>query len=192
MTSLPDLGPAAHELALLVHGVADDQLNAPTPCQDWPLGKLLEHVGDFALAFANAAVKGTGPLAEPPPEGGPLRLEAGWRERIAADLEGLAISWKEPQSWTGMTRVGGVDLPGEAAGMFALDELVVHGWDVARASRQPYECDQASLKAVHSLVLGVVSAGPDGPGIFGQPVAVEPSDPLIDRVLGLTGRHPAW
>jgi uncharacterized protein (TIGR03086 family) len=139
-------------------------------------------------------VKGTGSLAEPPPEGGPLRLESGWRGRIAADLEALAIVWREPQAWMGMTRVGGVDLPGEAAGLFALDEIVVHGWDVARASRQPYECDHASLKALHSLLLGIASAGQDAPGprIFGDPVAVPAADPLLDRVIGLTGRHPAW
>jgi uncharacterized protein (TIGR03086 family) len=188
-----DLSPATHRLGLLVQGVTDDQLNAPTPCTDWALGKLLDHVGGFAVAFANAARKGFGPLADRPQDG-ELQLECGWRDRIAADLEALAIAWKDPRAWTGMTRVGGVDLPGEAAGMFALDEVVIHGWDVARASRQPYECDQASLQAVHSLVLGVASAGQDAPGpkIFGQPVAVPAGDPLLDRVVGLTGRHPAW
>jgi uncharacterized protein (TIGR03086 family) len=191
MTSFPDLSPAASRLAALVQGVTDEQLTAVTPCSDWPLAKLLDHVDGFALAFANAAVKGTGPLADLPPDGDP-QLEPGWRDRIAADLEGLASAWKAPEAWTGMTRVGGVDLPGEPAGMFALDELVIHGWDVARASRQPYECDRPSLEAVHTLVLGVVSAGPDGPGIFGEPVAVAEDDPLLDQVIGLTGRHPAW
>jgi uncharacterized protein (TIGR03086 family) len=191
MTQFPDLGPAASRLASLVHGVGDDQLNGLTPCTDWTLGKLLDHVGGFTLAFANAASKGFGQLADLPPDHEP-QLEAGWRDRIAGDLEKLAIAWKEPQAWTGMTRVGGVDLPGEAAGMFALDELVIHGWDVARASRQPYECDEPSLQAVHSLVLGVASAGEGGPKIFGAPVAVAPGDPLLDQVLGLTGRHPAW
>lgn len=191
MTSFPDLAPAADRLSLLVRGVPDGQLRAPTPCPDWSLAKLLDHVGGFALAFGNAAVKGTGPLAEPPPDGDP-QLEPGWRDRIAAQLDALATAWKAPEAWTGMTRVGGVDLPGEVAGLFALDELVIHGWDVARASRQPYECDQPSLQAVHSLVLGVVEQGPQGPGIFGPPVAVDVADPLLDRVIGLTGRHPAW
>lgn len=191
MTQFPDLGPAASRLASLLGGVRDDQLTAPTPCSDWSLGVLVDHVGGLSLAFANAASKGFGPLADVPPDGEP-QLEAGWRDRIAADLEKVAVSWQDPLAWTGMTRVGGVDLPGEAAGMFALDELVVHGWDVARASRQPYECDEPSLQAVHSLVLGVASAGEGGPKIFGAPVAVAPGDPLLDQVLGLTGRRPAW
>jgi len=191
MTSSPDLGPAAGRFATLIQGVRDDQLNGPTPCSDWSLAKLVDHAGGFAIAFANAAVKGFGPLSAVPEDGEP-QLESGWRDRIAADLERLAIAWKDPQAWTGMTRVGGVDLPGDAAGMFALDELVIHGWDVARATGQPYDCDEPSLQAVHSLVLGVASAGADGPKIFGAPVSVADTDPLLDQVVGLTGRQPAW
>jgi uncharacterized protein (TIGR03086 family) len=191
MTSLPDLGPAAARFATLIQGVRDDQLNGPTPCSDWSLAKLVDHAGGFAIAFANAAAKGFGPLSAVPEDSEP-QLEPGWRDRISADLERVAVAWRDPQAWTGMTRVGGVDLPGDAAGMFALDELVVHGWDVARASGQPYDCDPASLQAVHSLVLGVASAGPDGPKIFGAPVSVADADPLLDRVLALTGRQPAW
>jgi uncharacterized protein (TIGR03086 family) len=194
MTSFPDLTHTATRLAALVYGVADDQLSNPTPCDKWLLGDLLDHVGGFAIGFGNAARKGFGEIADATPEGNAANLEAGWRDRIAGDLQALAISWADPQAWTGMTRVGSVDLPGENAGMFALDELVVHGWDVARASRQPYDCDRTSLEAVHALVLGF--AGPEQAqqrsSIFGPVLEVDLADPLLDRVIGLTGRHPAW
>lgn len=36
-----------------------------------------------------------------------------------------------------MTRAGGLDLPGRLAGVIALDEVIVHAWDIAAASRQP-------------------------------------------------------
>jgi hypothetical protein len=42
-----------------------------------------------------------------------------------------------------MTKAGGLDLPGEMAGVIALDEIVVHGWDVARSSGQPYDVRSA-------------------------------------------------
>lgn len=44
----------------------------------------------------------------------------------------MAGAWKDPAAWTGMTRAGGVDLPGEIAAAVAADELVLHGWDLAR------------------------------------------------------------
>jgi hypothetical protein len=33
-----------------------------------------------------------------------------------------------------MTPVGGVTLPGEIAGQVALDEIVLHAWDLARGT----------------------------------------------------------
>jgi uncharacterized protein (TIGR03083 family) len=47
----PDLGPAAARLVDLLAGIKDDQLGAPTPCPDYTLGDLLDHVGSLALAF---------------------------------------------------------------------------------------------------------------------------------------------
>jgi hypothetical protein len=42
-----------------------------------------------------------------------------------------------------MTEVGGNTLPGEVTGVVALDEVVLHGWDLARATGQDYRCDPA-------------------------------------------------
>ena len=93
-----------------------------------------------------------------------------------------------------MTRAGGVDLPAEAAGLVALDELVVHGWDVARASGQPYDCDPELLEVVHGFVAQFSAPGQEAQreGLFGPVVAVPDDAPLLDRVLGLSGRDPSW
>jgi uncharacterized protein (TIGR03086 family) len=87
-----------------------------------------------------------------------------------------------------------VDLPGEEAGLVALDELVIHGWDVARASGQPYDCDPASLEAVHGFVAQFSGPGMEEQraGLFGPVVDVPDDAPLLDRVIGLTGRDPGW
>src|ERR1700722_584451 len=97
-----------------------------------------------------------------------LRL---WRDRITADLAALADAWAAPEAWDGMTQAGGQDLPGAMAGRIALDELVVHGWDIARASGQPFDCDAAALNEVESTVQQV-RGGNDSeiPGLFGPVV----------------------
>jgi uncharacterized protein (TIGR03086 family) len=93
-----------------------------------------------------------------------------------------------------MTRAGGIELPGEVAGLVALDELVVHGWDVARATGQAYECDPQSLEAVQGFVAQFSEPGLEAEraGLFGPVVDVPDDAPLLDRVIGLTGRDPAW
>ena len=180
-------------MAELVCAIPDSMLSRPTPCQEYKLGDLLDHVGGFAVAFAAAARKEGLDGATQGPSADAARLEEGWRLRIANDLSALADAWRDPKAWTGMTAVG-VELPGEAAGLFALDELVIHGWDVARASRQPFRCDDASLEAVHGLVLQLSdpAVAPNRDGLFGPVIEVGPAEPLLNRLVGLTGRDPAW
>ena len=192
-----DLAPACRRMAELIAGVPDDRLDGPTPCPDYTLGDLVEHVGGMATAFTAAATKDRGPdgdVGSQPPSGDASRLGDDWRVRIPRALAELAEAWRDPAAWSGKTRAGGVDLPGEVAGLVALDELVIHGWDVARASGQAYDCDRPSLEAVHGFVAAFSEPGQEEEraGLFGPVVEVPGDAPLLDRVIGLTGRDPDW
>ena len=189
-----DLEPATRQMANLIRAVPDDRLGGPTPCPEYTLGDLVDHVGGLTLAFTAAARKDTGEIGSQRASGDAARLEDDWRARIADDLQTLAEAWRDPVAWTGTTRAGGVDLPGEVAGLVALDELVVHGWDVAKASGLPYEFDQQSLEAVHDFVAQFSGPGMEAQreGMFGPVVEVAQDAPLVDRVMGMAGRHPSW
>jgi uncharacterized protein (TIGR03086 family) len=190
-----DLTPATRRMAALLDGVADDALDRPTPCPEYRLGDLVEHVGGLAQAFAAAGRKATDdPAVQQAGSGDALRLGDDWRTRIPRDLEALADAWRDPSAWTGMTKVGGIDLPGEQAGVIALDEIVLHGWDVARASGQAYDCDPALLQVVHDFVAQFSGPGTEEKrsGLFGPEVEVPDGAPLLDRVLEMAGRDPGW
>jgi uncharacterized protein (TIGR03086 family) len=193
MTAI-DLGPASRHVADLVSSVSDDQLDAPTPCSEYSLGDLVDHVGGLSLAFTGAATKETGAATAQGGSGDASRLGADWRARVPRDLAGLAAAWRDPTAWTGMTRAGGVELPGEVAGIVALDELILHGWDIARASGQAYEPDPAALEAVHGFLaqLATPEQAATRDAIFGPVVPIPDGAPLLDQVLGLAGRDPAW
>ncbi len=189
-----DLGPATKRLADLVSGVPDELLDWPTPCPAYSLGDLLDHVGGLTLAFTAAAAKAGGEATSQGASGDASRLGDDWRTRIPRDLAALAEAWREPEAWTGMTEAGGLDLPGEVAGLIALDEVVVHGWDVARASGQAYDPDATAVDAVRGFVEQFAAPGQEAmrEGLFGPVVEVPDDAPLLDRVIGLTGRDPAW
>ena len=187
-----DLRPAAERTADLVQGVRDDQLQSPTPCPAYTLGDLLDHVGGLSLAFTAAATKDVDEIGGQAPSADASRLGDDWRTRIPADLATLAEAWRDPAAWTGMTKAGGVDLPGEVAGLVALNEVVIHGWDVARASGQPYDPDPAALEACHAFVAQFSGPDADRGGMFGPVVEVPADAPLLERVIGLSGRDPAW
>jgi uncharacterized protein (TIGR03086 family) len=187
-----ELGPASKQMADLIKGVPDELLGAPTPCLEYTLGDLVDHIRQLTIAFTAAAKKDTAGMRSGRAPGDAKNLGDDWRTRIPGDLSALADAWREPAAWTGMTMAGGIDLPGELAGIIALDELVVHGWDVARASGQDFDQDRESLEAVYAFVKQFSSAGEAREGMFGPEVAVPDDAPLLDRLLGLTGRDPGW
>lgn len=192
--SVIDLEVAAQRMGRLVEGIPDERLDAPTPCPAYSVGDLVQHIAGTAVAFAHAAAKTLPEGGSQPPSGDASKLVDDWRVQIPKDLSALAVAWRDPDAWTGVTTVGGVDLPGEVAGVVVLDELVVHAWDLARATGQPFDDDPVSTEVVHGFVTGLTEPGNEElrSGIFGPVVPVDDDAPLLDRTLGLAGRDPAW
>jgi uncharacterized protein (TIGR03086 family) len=191
MTDLVDLAPAGERLLAVAANVADDQLSLPTPCAGRTVGQLVGHLVGLTLAFRAAADKDFGPLTDTDPDGdGWPDAEPGWRESLGEQVPAMVAAWRSPDAWEGMTRAGGVDLPGEVGGLVALDEIVLHGWDLARATGQPYDCDDATAGACMAFVGGFDEAGT--PGLFGPSVAAGPEASPFDQVLARSGRDPRW
>ncbi|MBR8641026.1 TIGR03086 family protein [Streptomyces tuirus] len=186
-----DLGPQTAVLARLAEGVTDEQLADPTPCPEYAVRHLLGHLAGLTVAFRDAGRKDLGVTTDTSPDSALPALAPGWREELPKVLAELAGAWRDPAAWTGMTRAGGVDLPGGIAGLVAVDELVIHGWDLARATGQAYSPDPAALRTCHDFLAAAV----DDPGrgeIFGPVVPVGPDASLLDRAVGLSGRDPGW
>ena len=178
-------------MAAIVEGIGDDQLDAPTPCPGSSVATLLDHVGGLAQAFRAAAEKDLGPLTDTAPEPRAADLAPDWRDQIPRHLAALADAWREPTAWDGMTRAGGADLPGEVGGLVAIDELVVHAWDLAIATGQPYDATDELVAAATSFAQSFDDTDRDG-SLFGPIVPVPDDAPPLDRLLGLTGRDPGW
>jgi uncharacterized protein (TIGR03086 family) len=184
-----DISPATDRVGALLRSVTEADFDRPTPCPEAHVGALIDHIATFAKRFAGAARKES-PQDSPPPRPDKANLPPDWQERVTADLAALAKAWQEPDAWEGMTSIGGLDLPGSAAGLVALDELIVHGWDIAVATGQAYDPPVSEIDAATSFVAGF-EAPRDG-RLFGPVVEVADSASPLDRLLGLTGRDPAW
>jgi len=186
-----DFGPATRAVAAVLDGIRDDQLADPTPCPDFSVADVLDHLGGLAGAFTLAARK------EPlPGDGAPdvdgARLSAAWRTEIPAALDGLAAAWSDPAAYDGLTMAGPIEMPADIAALVALDEVVVHGWDLARATGQHYSPDEATVLACLGFASSFEAPPEAGAGPFGPPVPVAESAPALDRLAGATGRDPAW
>jgi uncharacterized protein (TIGR03086 family) len=184
-----DIEPATRRMSTLLASIGDDQLELPTPCPSLSVGDLCDHISTFATAFTAVAQKDTSRTGTPPPPDA-ANLEAGWRARVAGDLETLAGAWREPESWQGMTKAGPFEMPGEVAGLVALDELVLHGWDLAVATGQSFEPSSDDVEGALGFVKNF-DAPRDG-GLFGPIVPVADDAPPLHQLLGLAGRDPNW
>lgn len=214
-----DFTSQARLVARLAEGVREDQLDGPTPCPDYAVRHVLGHLVSLSVAFRDAARRELGPTTDTSPGSSLPELPADWRAALPGALAELAEAWRDPAAWEGETRAGGVLLPGAVAGLVAVDELVVHGWDLARATGQEYAPDEAALRASEALLTPVEDPAADstnvppedsegdsggdseggpagdassGEGLFGPPVPVPDGAPLLDRVIGLSGRDPGW
>jgi uncharacterized protein (TIGR03086 family) len=186
-----DLGPQALIVARLAEEVSEEQLDAATPCPEYAVRNLLGHLVGLSAAFRDAGRKDLGATTDTDPTSQLPDAPPEWRAELPKLLGELAEAWRDPAAWTGETRAGGVELPGEVAGIVATNELVVHGWDLARATGQPYAPDKAALQAAYAM-LAQSTDDPARDSIFGPVVPVPEGASLLDRVIGLSGRDPGW
>jgi len=187
-----DLGPQTRVIVRLAEEVSDEQLTGPTPCPDYAVRHLLGHLLHLSVAFRDAARKDLGATTDTAPSAALPDVGPGWREELPQVLGELADAWRDPGAYAGMTRAGGVDLPGAVAAAVVTDELVIHGWDLARATGQEYAPDPAALQASYGFLLAAAEDPERGGGIFGPVVTVPADAPLLHRAVGLSGRDPGW
>ncbi|MFE0748394.1 TIGR03086 family metal-binding protein [Gordonia sp. NPDC058843] len=185
------MSEAADHMLTFTAAITDTELDRPTPCPDMNVAALLAHVDGLSQAFAAAARKDFGPLTSTPPDPTQSRLSPAWRDELRRHVRDLSDSWNDPAAWDGMTQAGGVELPAEVMGMVALSELVLHGWDVARAADITFDIPDEILQVVFDF------HHPPQPqeerdGMFGPVVEVPDDAPLVDRLAGLAGRDPRW
>ncbi|SOC50307.1 TIGR03086 family protein [Blastococcus aggregatus] len=182
-----DLAPAADELRRVAGAVDDAQLDGPTPYGPMTVAGLLDHLLGLTLACRMAAEKvvpGGAPQADA------ANLAADWRTRLPARLDELVQAWRKPDAWEGMAEAGGVQMPGAVMAVVALDELVVHGWDLAVATGQEYRPDEASAQRCLEFAASFGDDPEARAGLYGPVVPVPEDAPLLDRLLGQTGRDP--
>lgn len=185
------IGQAAAPTVAIVRAIRADQLTAPTPCQEYDVRRLLHHLLYWGPSLEGAA-RGSvvAPPADPEPE---LELTGDdWVGSVTGQVDRLATAWSDPAAWEGTTQLGGPpSLPAAIVGGMVLTELVVHGWDLARATGQPPQWDDRVLAFVHREVAGTAEQGRQL-GVYGPLVRVPGTAPVLDQLLGLTGRDPRW
>jgi uncharacterized protein (TIGR03086 family) len=185
--ALHDRGAAAFRD--LVHGVAPGQWSGPTPDHAWNVRALVRHVVEehrwVPPLVAGRRVDEVDPGAGDLPDEDPVAAHD-----AAASAAQTAV--EEPGALGRTVHLSFGDVDGRFYVLQRTADLVVHGWDLAVATGQPLAVDLELVQAAWDVTAPAITPQVRAAGIFGAEVAVRDDAGLLDRLLGLTGRDPAW
>jgi uncharacterized protein (TIGR03086 family) len=156
-----------------------DQLGAPTPCSEWAIRDLVEHViggNEHVVIWSGSTDK---PAARPEEIVAAHRAAAAAAQEVFAGPDGMSTMFKLPFG----------ELPGQFFIGLRTSDVLTHAWDLATATGQPTDLDPElaaeQLAAVRAFV-GPQFRGPDKP--FGDEQPCPPDRPPADQLAAFLGR----
>ncbi|SNS69021.1 TIGR03086 family protein [Asanoa hainanensis] len=179
------ISSAAGQTGTVLRGVPAGRLAAPTPCADWDVRTLVNHLLQVGSALALAG------------RGGPVPgelwttelVDDGFAARFATDAAAAFEGWATPPA--APISMGGHEMPPAAVAAMLAADLTIHGWDLARATNQDYEPDPAAVDLTARFMAEMAEQG-RAMGIFAPPVPVTPDVGPFATVLAVSGRDPSW
>lgn len=173
----------------IIEGVRPEHLANATPCSDWDVADLLNHIvgtlhlGAALLSDSVPAVNmGPGELPDTDVVGDdPVKAYRVGVERLLAAAAGDALQRNHA------TPLG--EMPGAGLGGFTTLDIVVHGWDLARATGQDPAVPDDLAETVLAFARQAITDDFRGPRI-GAAIAVDEGASATDRLVGYLGRRP--
>jgi uncharacterized protein (TIGR03086 family) len=191
MELFPAFERAVASTAEIVKATPAGQLDAPTPCAEWDVRALLNHVIG-TLWLAEGLFGDRAPRYPMVPGGLPPGDLAG-EDPVAAYAEAAAAALAAASMGDALTRVHVTplgEMPGPGLAGFTTLDILVHGWDLATATGQPADLD--GRLATHVLAFaGQSLATPESrAGRIGPAVSVAADAPVTERLVAFLGRRP--
>jgi uncharacterized protein (TIGR03086 family) len=167
---------AVEDTRKIVAGTSEDQMDAPTPCTEWSVRDLLDH-----MIGGNEAVGGAADL---PASDHVARYDASARKMIDAFSAPGALEKTFEMPWG--------DTPGPVLLGLMIADTVVHGTDLARATGQDVSVDPELAEAVYGMTSEMMEPNGSFPRgtAFAPPVEVPADAPVQDKMLAYLGRRP--
>lgn len=179
------LREAADRADAVVDGIRDDQLGDPTPCAEFTVRDLVNHLYQVVVNFQSLAQRQKVDFSNTPD----ATADPQWRKGFAAETGKLAEAWSDPSALAGVSP--GMGLPQPVVGQMILLDLVLHPWDLARATGQAYAPDMDAVSELHAFADHM---GPTARQmkVFGPEHPVPDDAGEFERLLAKAGRDPQW
>jgi uncharacterized protein (TIGR03086 family) len=178
-TTLTQMRTAAARMTALVQDIKEDQLGLPTPCTEYDVKGLLNHLEWGADLFESVSLGG-----------GFVPPKADYTGDLPERIERLLAVYERPEAWAGESEAMG-GLPKAVLANMVLTDFVAHGWDLSKATGLEYKVEEDTAAALLAFAEQTAPTARER-GMFGAEVPVPADAPAMDRFLGVIGRDPAW
>jgi uncharacterized protein (TIGR03086 family) len=190
MDDVATMGKVADEATRVIGGITPQQLDDPTPCPDWDVRALLNHMTGGADMFADGVREGElsderlGELM------GTDRIGTDPQAAFAAAAGRALDAFGAPGATDKVVNMPFGTMPAGVALNIAIFDVAVHTWDLAKATGQSTALDPEVLEP--ALAVGTQMITPEwrAGGMFGAEVTVPDDAPTQDRLAALAGRQP--
>jgi uncharacterized protein (TIGR03086 family) len=194
MTVKAEQGPelmaaAAAETARVINNAAAAPLDAATPCTDWDLRTLLNHTILWTAYSAERRARGQSVAEELMHKD--FTADPGFAGDYKEQVGRAVQAWSDPQAWEGEIGVMGSAMPRKDVGAMLIMETALHGWDIAAATGQDYNADDALAAALLSTIDAQADMFRQYKG-FTEPLPAKHDATVFERALAESGRDPRW
>jgi uncharacterized protein (TIGR03086 family) len=189
MTLHPELADAAGATAVVVDNVTPTELGGRTPCDEWDVQALLNHI--ILWSSYSLERRAQGESVAPELMERDFAAAPDFAADYRAQLDRALAAWADPAVWDRELDMMGTKTPAANIGALIIAELVLHGWDLAAATGQDYVVSDRAAEAALQAVEANAEIFRQYKG-FADPVPTAADAPILDRVLTLSGRDPAW
>ncbi|WP_426245304.1 TIGR03086 family metal-binding protein [Nocardioides sp. LHG3406-4] len=161
---------------------ADAQWDSPTPCEGWTVRDVVSHAIGTERDFFETRALDLGPA----PDGtDPAKA---WRAHADAVVDVLTRDGVAETAYDGY--FGPTTVADTMADFYGWD-LVIHGWDIARATGQEWSIGEDEIARLHATADGWGDAL-HSEGVCGPEVRIGDDASAQDRLLARLGRDPGW
>jgi uncharacterized protein (TIGR03086 family) len=187
MDSVALLQRVVDETTSVVDKIGPDQLGDPTPCTEWTIRDLLNHITGGSTMFAVSAEQGSVPDDLMAQLMGGDNLGDDYKGAWAAASGRAMAVFGQPGVLERIVKLPFGEMPAGIALNIAIFDVATHATDLAHATGQTIS-DTNLLEA--ALEMGHQMIGPDlrQPGIFDPEQPAPPDAPITDRLLAFAGR----
>jgi uncharacterized protein (TIGR03086 family) len=152
-------------------------LDADTPCDEWDVRTLMNHMLDTQNYFVSSARGEKASLPSPTPPNLLGDVPAADFERARGEM---IKTYSEPDV---------IDKTGPSLGIAFSDQLL-HGWDLAKATGQDTTMPDGLPEAAYQMIHGRFTDD-QRKGMFKPEIPVAADAPAQDKLLAYTGRDPS-